>query len=141
MTSGHNEVVPCIITVGSHSDLLIFVSVTWISWISMSTKYQIIGTLALSVMYYPPVHVVNILQTFQSIIMKSRWTHHTSKYWPCSYCTAGNWQEIPWAAYLANKKPHKTTSMQQKEIILYNQVYPSQQRNPNKHKICCLYAK
>lgn len=81
-----NEVVPCPITVDSHSDLLIFVSVTCMSWISLNTKYQIIGTIVLSVMYYPHVHVVNILQTFQSVIMRSRWTHHTSKYWPCSWC-------------------------------------------------------
>lgn len=56
------------------------------SWISLNTKYQLIGTIVLSVMYYPHVHVVNILQTFQSVIMRSRWTHHTSKYWPCSWC-------------------------------------------------------
>lgn len=77
------------ITVDSHSDLLIFVSVTCMSWISLNTKYQLIGTIVLSVMYYPQVHVVNILQTFQSVIMRSRWAHHTSKYWPSSWCRGG----------------------------------------------------
>lgn len=73
-------------------------------------------------MYYPPVHVVNILQTFQSVVMRSRWTHHTSKYWPCSY-TTGNWLEIPWATYLANKNQDNRCATKRSHI---DQIYPSQ---------------
>lgn len=74
------------------------------SWISLNTKYQLIGTTVLSVMYYPHVHVVNILQTFQSVIMRSRWTHHTSKYWPSSWCRGELTRKLSWAAYFANIK-------------------------------------
>lgn len=118
------------ITVDSHSDLLIFVSVTCMSWISLNTKYQLIGTIVLSVMYYPQVHVVNILQTFQSVIMRSRWTHHTSKYWPSSWCRGELTRKLSWAAYFTNiKKPRQLhAGKQQKEVILYDQIYPSQSK-------------
>lgn len=139
-----NEVVPCPITVDSHSDLLIFVSVTCMSWISLNTKYQIIGTIVLSVMYYPHVHVVNILQTFQSVIMRSRWTHHTSKYWPSSWCRGGELtRKLSWAEYFANIK-NQDNCMQvhnkEKSYCMTKFIHPSQ-KNPNKAQKCCSYAK
>lgn len=126
-----NEVVPCPITVDSHSDLLIFVSVTCMSWISLNTKYQLIGTIVLSVMYYPHVHVVNILQTFQSVIMRSRWTHHTSKYWPSSWCRGELTRKLSCmgSIFCQHKKPRQLhAGTQQKEVILYDQIYPSQSK-------------
>lgn len=139
-----NEVVPCPITVDSHSDLLIFVSVTCMSWISLNTKYQLIGTIVLSVMYYPHVHVVNILQTFQSVIMRSRWAHHTSKYWPSSWCRGELTRKLSWAAYFANIKNHWDNCMQvhnkKKSYCMTKFIQPSQ-KNPNKAQKCCSYAK
>lgn len=131
------------ITVDSHSDLLIFVSVTCMSWISLNTKYQLIGTIVLSVMYYPQVHVVNILQTFQSVIMRSRWTHHTSKYWPSSWCRGELTRKLSWAAYFANIK-NQDNCMQvhnkKKSYCMTKFIHPSQ-KNPNKAQKCCSYAK
>lgn len=131
------------ITVDSHSDLLIFVSVTCMSWISLNTKYQLIGTIVLSVMYYPQVHVVNILQTFQSVIMRSRWAHHTSKYWPSSWCRGELTRKLSWAAYFANIK-NQDNCMQvhnkKKSYCMTKFIHPSQ-KNPNKAQKCCSYAK